>query len=139
MSTVVRGLTFSKALLGLQAGERLQREGWNGKNMWIALGAGSIAFPAEKFWNPHAFQFAESNGGTATVDSYFIMKTAQGTIQMGWVPSQADMLANDWQTLVDEPKQQDDKIEVIHVFLDPNKPIAEQIEEAIKKITGERK
>ena len=65
------------------------------------------------------------------------MKTAQGTIQMGWVPSQADMLANDWQTLVDEPKS--DELEVIHVFLDPNKPIAEQIEEAINKIVGERK
>jgi hypothetical protein len=39
--TVVKGLTFSKALLGLQAGERLQREGWNGKNMWIASGEGA--------------------------------------------------------------------------------------------------
>lgn len=137
MSTVVRGLTFSRALLGLQAGERLQREGWNGKNMWVALGAGSIALPAEKFWNPHARQFAESNGGTAAVDPYFILKTAQGTIQMGWVPSQADMLANDWQTLPDEAKFSEP--EVIHVFLDPNKPIAEQIEEAIKKMIGERK
>ena len=137
MSTVVKGLTFSKALLGLQAGERLQREGWNGKNMWIALGAGSTALPAEKFWNPHAKQFAESNGGGAIVDPYFIMKTAQGTIQMGWVPSQADMLANDWQTLPDET--QSGELEVIHVFLDPNKLIAEQIEEAIKKIVGERK
>lgn len=135
--TVVKSLNFSSALEALKAGHRVQREGWNGKNMWIALGAGSIALPADKFWNPHARQFAESNGGTATVDSYFIMKTAQGTIQMGWVPSQADMLANDWQTLVDEPKS--DELEVIHVFLDPNKPIAEQIEEAINKIVGERK
>ena len=135
--TVVKGLTNSKALLGLQAGERLQREGWNGKNMWIALSPGFTALPAEKFWNPHVRQFAESNGGTATVDSYFIMKTAQGTIQMGWVPSQADMLANDWQTLPDEAKSNEPK--VIPVFLDPNKPIAEQIEEAIKKIIGERK
>lgn len=135
--TVVKGLTFSKALLGLQAGERLQREGWNGKNMWIALGAGSTALPAEKFWNPHAKQFAESNGGTATVDSYFIMKTTQGTIQIGWVPSQADMLANDWQTLPDEPKQKDDGLQVIRVYLDPSKSIGEQIEEAIKKMIGE--
>lgn len=134
--TVVKGLTFSKALLGLQAGERLQREGWNGKNMWIALGAGSTAHPADKFWNPHARQFAESNGGTATVDSYFIMKTAQGTIQMGWVPSQADMLASDWQTLPDEPKQKDNGLQVIHVYLDPSKPIGEQIQEALSKIIG---
>ena len=137
MSTVVKGLTFSKALLDLQAGERLQREGWNGKNMWIALGAGSIALPAEKFWNPHVRQFAESNGGTADVETYFIMKTAQGTIQMGWVPSQADMLANDWQTLPDESKS--DELEVIHIYLDSSKSIDEQIKEAINKIVGERK
>lgn len=138
--TVVKGLTFSAALHGLQAGERLQREGWNDKNMWVTKGEGSgTPLEADKFWNPHVRSFAESNGGGAIVDPYFIMKTAQGTIQMGWVPSQADMLANDWQTLVDEPKQQDDKIKVIRIYLDPSKSIGEQIAEAIKKITGERK
>ena len=126
--------SFSSALEALKDGYRVQRNGWNGKNMWIALSPGFTALPAEKFWNPHAFQFAESNGGTAGVDPYFIMKTAQGTIQMGWVPSQADMLANDWQTLPDEAKFNEP--EVIHVFLDPNKPIAGQIEEAIKKMIG---
>ena len=42
-----------------------------------------------------------------------------------------------WQTLPDEAKS--DEPEVIHVFyMDPNKPIVEQITEAIKKITGEK-
>ena len=134
---VVKSLSFSSALSATLAGHRVQREGWNGKNMWIALGAGSIALPAENFWNPHARQFAESNGGSATVDPYFIMKTAQDTIQMGWVPSQADMLANDWQTLPDESKS--DEPEVIRIFLDSSKPIAEQVLEVITKLTGERK
>jgi len=129
--------SFSEALQALKDGYRVQRSGWNGKNMWVALSPGFTALPAEKFWNPHAFQFAESNGGNATVDSYFIMKTAQGTIQMGWVPSQADMLAEDWVVIENEETKQEP--EVIHVFLDPNKPIAEQIEEAIKKMIGERK
>lgn len=135
MSTV-KSLSFSSALSALKSGHRICRTGWNGKNMWVALGKGS-KIAAEQFWNEHSRRHAENNDGFATVDDYFIMKTAQGTIQMGWVPSQADMLANDWQTLPDET--QSDELEVIHVFLDPNKPIAEQIAEAIKKITGERK
>lgn len=129
--------SFSEALEALKDGYRVQRNGWNGKNMWIALGSGNVKLPADKFWNPHSKAHAENNGGSATVDSYFIMKTAQDTIQMGWVPSQADILAYDWQTLEDESKS--DEPEVIHVFLDPNKPIVKQIEEAIKKMIGERK
>ncbi len=129
--------SFSEALQALKDGYRVQRSGWNGKNMWIALGSGNAELPADKFWNPHSKAHAESNGGSATVDSYFIMKTAQDTIQMGWVPSQADMLAEDWVVIENEETKQEP--EVIHVFLDPNKPIAEQIEEAIKKMIGERK
>ena len=129
--------SFSEALQALKDGYRVQRSGWNGKNMWIALGAGNAELPADKFWNPHSKAHAENNGGSATVDSYFIMKTAQDTIQMGWVPSQADMLAEDWVVIENEETKQEP--EVIHVFLDPNKPIAEQIAEAIKKIVGERK
>lgn len=126
--------SFSEALQALKDGYRVQRNGWNGKNMWIALGSGNVKLPADKFWNPHSKAHAENNGGSATVDSYFIMKTAQDTIQMGWVPSQADMLAEDWVVLENEETKQEP--EVIHIFLDSNKPIAEQIEEAIKKMIG---
>ena len=129
--------SFSEALQALKDGYRVQRSGWNGKNMWIALGGGNAELPADKFWNPHSKAHAENNGGSAVVDDYFIMKTAQNTIQMGWVPSQADMLAEDWVVIENEETKQEP--EVTHVFLDPNKPIAEQIAEAIKKIVGERK
>ena len=129
--------SFSEALQALKDGYRVQRSGWNGKNMWIALGNGNVKLPVDKFWNPHSKAHAENNGGSATVDSYFIMKTAQDTIQMGWVPSQADMLANDWVIIENEETKQEP--EVIHVFLDPNKPIVKQIEEAIKKMIGEEK
>ena len=78
--TVVKGLTFSKALLGLQAGERLQREGWNGKNMYLIM-----VNPA-----PYAF---DVHGN----ESPFIgMKTAQDTFEAGWRPTTMDMLATDW-------------------------------------------
>lgn len=92
-----RQFDFSEALVYLKAGHRIQRAGWNGKGMWICYGAGNDANPAENFWNPWTRAFAERNGGFAKVLPYLIMKTADGAILMGWLASQTDMLAEDWQ------------------------------------------
>jgi len=127
--TVVKGLTFGSALEAVKTGHRVQRSGWNGKNMWLALIKGATVQKA-------IGDCYGSNGETFPVLDAIYMKTADEKI-VPWLCSQADMLANDWQTLPDESKS--DELEVIHVFLDPNKPIAEQIEEAINKIVGERK
>mgnify|MGYP000579516010 CR=1 FL=1 len=43
---------------------------------------------------------AEENGGFMDVEPYFALKTAQKTIQMGWVPSIGDLSANDWVILL---------------------------------------
>jgi hypothetical protein len=91
-----RNKTFGEAIEALKNGKRVQREGWNGKNMWLALSVGTDALPAEKFWNPHNKQFATENGGTAEVLSVITMKTADNKILMGWLASQTDMLAEDW-------------------------------------------
>lgn len=90
------GLTFGNAIEAMKAGQRVARSGWNGKGMWLALGAGNPANPAANFWNPHTRAFAEQSGGTAPVLPYIIMKTATGEILMGWLASQSDMLAEDW-------------------------------------------
>ena len=87
---------FSEALKSAKAGKRVARAGWNGKGMWIAIGGTPVTLEADKFWNAHAKQHALDNGGTAIVEGYFIMKTASGSIQMGWGPSQSDLLATDW-------------------------------------------
>ena len=95
----VTGLTFGQAIEAMKAGQRVARAGWNGKGMWVALGQGNPANPAENFWNPHTRAFAESNGGTAPVLPYILMKTATGEILMGWLASQTDILAEDWTVL----------------------------------------
>ena len=89
-------MTFGLAIEALKRGDRVARAGWNGKGMWIALGAERHDLPAADFWNGHSRAHAEANGGTCTVQSYIIMKTAQGDIQMGWSPTQSDSLAEDW-------------------------------------------
>lgn len=90
---------FSWALRQLKEGRRVRRKGWNGKDMWIALGGTPVELEAEKFWNPHARSWAEENEGTAQVEGYILMKTAQGTIQMGWIATQSDILAEDWEVV----------------------------------------
>ncbi|RUX60148.1 DUF2829 domain-containing protein [Mesorhizobium sp. M7A.F.Ca.CA.002.12.1.1] len=97
---IMRDMSFSEALRAMKHGGKVARAGWNGKGMWICIGSGTPGLSASSFWNQHTRAFAEENGGHADVEPYLIMKTAQNTIQMGWVPSQADVLADDWQELL---------------------------------------
>lgn len=95
----IDGMTFGLAIEALKMGKKVARSGWNGKGMWLTLSPGSEDLPAEKFWAKHNREFAESNGGTATVSPYITMKTADNKIQSGWLASQTDMLAEDWQVV----------------------------------------
>jgi len=84
------GNSFGWAIERLKEGKRVKRIGWNGKNMWLCL------IPA--FFDVHAAdKFREAGVDESFVcDPYIAMKTAQGSIQPGWLASQADMLSNDW-------------------------------------------
>lgn len=92
-------MDFGDALRWLKSGNRIQRTGWNGKDMWLALSPGVKALPAEKFWAGPNRSYAEQRGGTAEVLPSITMKTATGEILMGWLASQTDMLSEDWQVL----------------------------------------
>lgn len=89
-------LTFGLALEALKAGKRIARAGWNGKGMWLCLSPGRESFSAVDFWAPANRDYALSQGGTAKVLPSISMTTAAGEIQMGWLASQSDMLAEDW-------------------------------------------
>jgi hypothetical protein len=89
-------MNFGQAIEALKAGKKVAREGWHGKGMWLALSPGNSALPSEKFWAGPNRTYAEQVGGFATVDPCITMKTAQGSILMGWLASQTDMLAEDW-------------------------------------------
>lgn len=92
------GLTFGLALEALKKGERVTRAGWNGKGQWLSLSGklGGVELEEDKFWSPHNRDYARQNGGKAKVQPCITLKTAQGEIQMGWLASQSDMLAEDW-------------------------------------------
>ena len=91
-------MDFGAAIRCMEAGNRVQRDGWNGKNMWIAISGleGPRSVIATNFWSKHASDYAREIGGAALVLPCIIMKTATGEILMGWLASQSDMLAKDW-------------------------------------------
>lgn len=89
-------MDFSDALRSLKKGDKVSREGWNGKGMWIFLSQPEpIMVGADKFWSAHGQKFAAQQGGKAKVLPYLLMKTADNAI-VPWLASQTDILANDW-------------------------------------------
>lgn len=89
------GMTFGHAIEAMKKGHRVSRRGWNGKGMYIYITPGS------KVLKHHlrietAYMLAGEPGTTFTFNSHIDMKAADGTIVVGWLASQTDMLAEDW-------------------------------------------
>ena len=83
----VSGMSFGLAVEALKRGERIARSGWNGKGMWVEL------FLTDGY-------FDEEYG--FPLDPYLVLKTAGNTMQPGWNASTPDVLAEDWQIVVDD-------------------------------------
>ena len=80
-------MNFGEALRHLKEGEKLSREGWNGKNQYIEL-ATNISYETLNGKIVNAQHDAIGNKAIAFVGT--------SGIQLGWLASQADMLAEDW-------------------------------------------
>lgn len=86
------------AVKQLKDGNRVCRAGWNGKGMWLSYSPGAPdGLPADNFWSPANQEYARSQGGAAKVLPCITMRTATGEILMGWLASQTDLLATDWE------------------------------------------
>jgi len=92
-------MNFGLAIEAMKRGAKVARGGWNGKDMWITYNGGHENLDADEFWNTNNSDFAYDNGGSAEVTPFISMKTADGKIQMGWLASQTDMLAEDWRVV----------------------------------------
>ena len=90
-----QGLGFGQALVHLKNGLRMSRRGWNGKGMWLAYQAGyPLGIPINAN-TARATGLAE--GTVCKFLPYIMMRTAGGEF-MPWNASQADVLAEDWET-----------------------------------------
>ncbi len=104
------GLNFGQAIELVKQGKLVQREGWNGKGMFIfqrpadTIQTGNIegdTFTIQQVKSiPQAVKDYYKYSATDTIavmfTSYLCMKAADNTIVNGWLASQTDMLANDW-------------------------------------------
>ena len=80
-------MDFGDAIKALKEGKKLSRNGWNGKEQYIELVSN--------------ISFIEPNGviineGHADIGNKAIAFVGTRGIQVGWLASQADMLAEDW-------------------------------------------
>lgn len=94
-------MNIGDAIELMKQGKRVTREGWNGKGMWLALSPGTMALPAASFWAGPNRDYARRCGGKADVLPCITMKTADGSILMGWLASQSDLLATDWREVLE--------------------------------------
>ena len=86
----MRHMSFSDALVRLKGGERVAREGWNGKGMFLFL------VPGSKFTvNRPPLLGIYPEGTEIEYHAHIDMKTAQGYV-VPWLASQSDVLAEDW-------------------------------------------
>ena len=96
-------MNIGEALEALKAGRKVRRAGWNGKGMWIVL-MPSLSLPAFSSQAPGAKvndRTARHIGEDTPLNSkpYIAMWTAQGEWQPGWLASQPDLLADDWEVV----------------------------------------
>ena len=96
----VDGMSFGLAIEALKLGRRVARAGWNGKGMWIAYTPGSEFAPEfAKAGHAAAHRTAEEPNEPVRLLPHIDMRAADGSMVIGWLASQTDMLADDWQML----------------------------------------
>ena len=80
-------VNFGKAIEVLKTGKKVARKGWNGKTQYIEL-ASNISYLNVNNEVVNCEHDAIGNKAIAFVGT--------SGVQMGWLASQADMLAEDW-------------------------------------------
>lgn len=75
-------LNFSEALDVLKISGKVCRNGWNGKGMYVTkIPAGNAMYQG------------------CNMQDCLGLKTVNGVMQPGWIPSQNDLFADDWEVV----------------------------------------
>lgn len=94
------GLSFGDAIEMLKRGKLVARKGWNGRGMFIFMLSGGKV-PTKAIHDPALAKVVEKATGGKTFDALptIRMKTADNAILTGWLASQSDIFANDWEVI----------------------------------------
>lgn len=82
-----KGLPFGLAIEAAKMGKKIARAGWNGKNQYVEL-AYCISY------KNNAAEVINVNH--CNIGNKALAFVGTSGVQMGWLASQADMLADDW-------------------------------------------
>lgn len=88
-------MNFGQAIEALKLGKKVCRSGWNGKGMFIYLQEGSEV--AGRNLRADAIKSHYGSEDTVKINPHIDMKAADDTLVIGWLASQTDMLAEDWE------------------------------------------
>ena len=83
----IQTFSFGEAIRRLKTGQKVARKGWNGKSQYIELASNISYVNAGK-----EIVNCEHND----IGNKAIAFVGTSGVQMGWLASQADMLAEDW-------------------------------------------
>ena len=94
-------MNFGEASQHADNGCMIQRSGWNGKGQFVYRTVGNTVSKdfIPKFASlPESVKaFLLSKGEDVVFNSSLTLYNAQGQMQPGWLPSQGDLTAIDWQ------------------------------------------
>lgn len=82
------------AIVALKRGEAVARKGWNGKGMFLTLQNGSEVIGTDMRNEPAKNYYADTK---VRICPHIDMKSADGSYVVGWLASQTDILAEDWE------------------------------------------
>ena len=85
-------MNFGEALEKVKAGYAISRTGWNGKGQFVYL------ISARDLQVGLEYGYGEYEGEPIFTDTLAI-RTTHNQIQVGWLASQSDMLAEDWRVV----------------------------------------
>ena len=83
-------MSFGLAIEAMKKGKKVARRGWNGKNQHIELATRISYMTAEGVF---------VNVEHEAIGNKVIAFCGTSGVQMGWLASQADMLADDWEVV----------------------------------------
>lgn len=96
-------MDFGDAIRALKQGKRVTRRGWNGRGMFLYLKPATMV-KAEWCHDPELKSLCEANGGEllalGTICMYTHDSTGRNAILTGWLASQVDILAEDWEIYI---------------------------------------
>lgn len=88
-------MTFGYAVEAMKIGHRVSRVGWDNRGMFIYLVNGTL-INRSRLRGEAARALKDMPGQDVKLCSHIDMKAADGSVVVGWLASQADVLADDW-------------------------------------------